>query len=365
MSKVCYGAPNLYFLFMAMSLFNLTVNGEMVYIVPRSWTSGAYFQMFREYLFSHGSLDHLHLFVSRNKVFSGENVLQETIIVKVTKRSQSPTIDVTSSDDSRFDNLHRLTLPSENVIYGKNKYVYLITSPEEAKILESVQKFPYTLPDLGLRMKTGLTVDFREREYVLDQQESGAVPMFFAQHIQDGRVIHPIGKSGEWLRKCKEGLLQKNSNYLFVKRFTSKEERRRLQCGIYLTENFPEYDRISTQNKINFIDNSTHNLSKEIVFGLYVLFSSTIYDKYYRILNGSTQVNSTEVNTMPVPDLETIANMGRELSFCKYWSTEMCDCILEGYLNVKDKRGQETANGFWHAPQAAERNVLPGTACVG
>lgn len=46
MPDVCYGAPNLYFLFASMSLFNLKDDGEMVYIIPRSWTSGAYFKNF-------------------------------------------------------------------------------------------------------------------------------------------------------------------------------------------------------------------------------------------------------------------------------------------------------------------------------
>ncbi|MDU6959533.1 MAG: rRNA adenine N-6-methyltransferase family protein, partial [Veillonella dispar] len=39
MPDICYGAPNLYFLFIAMGVFNLFQKGELVYIVPRSWTS--------------------------------------------------------------------------------------------------------------------------------------------------------------------------------------------------------------------------------------------------------------------------------------------------------------------------------------
>ena len=69
MPEVCYGAPNLYFIFASMGLFNLCENGEMVYIIPRSWTSGAYFKRFREYFLTEGKLEHIHLFVSRNKVF--------------------------------------------------------------------------------------------------------------------------------------------------------------------------------------------------------------------------------------------------------------------------------------------------------
>lgn len=90
MPDVCYGAPNMYFIFAAMGLFNLKDESEMVYIIPRSWTSGAYFKRFREYFLLEGKLLHIHLFGSRNKVFDKEDVLQETIIVKVKKTSVKP-----------------------------------------------------------------------------------------------------------------------------------------------------------------------------------------------------------------------------------------------------------------------------------
>ena len=72
-------------------------------------------------------------------------------------------------------------------------------------------------------------------------------------------------------------------------------------------------------------------MSECLVYGLYVLFNSTLYDKYYRILNGSTQVNSTEINSMPVPDLECIQEMGRKLMMSKDYSEYNCNLILEGY----------------------------------
>ena len=43
-------------------------------------------------------MEHIHLFVSRNKVFDKESVLQETIIIKVRKTSEKPeTVTITSS----------------------------------------------------------------------------------------------------------------------------------------------------------------------------------------------------------------------------------------------------------------------------
>ena len=345
MPSICYGAPNLYFLFAAMALFNLKDKKEMVYIIPRSWTSGAYFEHFRRYFLSVGKLKHIHLFVSRDKVFEHENVLQETIIIKVEKSTVKPkSIKISCSNSNNdFAKIHAITLPYNVVVSDLNNYVYLVTKRSEAELLEKMGRWTDTLPSIGLKMKTGLTVDFREWQYLKDAAGENTVPMFFAQHIKNGHIVYPTGKHGEYLLRGKAGLLQKNSNYLFVKRFTSKEEKRRLQCGIYLSKQFPDFDVISTQNKINFIDNREHSLDEAAVYGLYVLFNSTAYDTYYRILNGSTQVNSTEINTLPVPKLTLIKEMGAKLMAAKDLSVGTCDQILEAYLHGEEGRSEKVS----------------------
>ncbi len=333
MSEVCFGTPNMYFLFASMSLFNLKDEGEMVYIMPRSWTSGAYFKRFRQYFLTEGKIMHIHLFASRNEVFDQEDVLQETIIIKLRKTKKVPqSVTITSSLSNKdFKNIKAFVAPYDLTVSGDDFYVYLVTDENGISVLDKLLKFKKTLPDIGVRMKTGLTIDFRHREELRDMEEESAVPLFYAQHIKQGGVCFPIQKEHEYVVTAKKGLMQDNRNYLFVKRFTSKEEKRRLQCGVYLAKNFPQYGKISTQNKINFIEGTASEMSECLVYGLYVLFNSTLYDEYYRILNGSTQVNSTEINAMPVPDLTSIQDMGRALMKMQDMSEESCDIILERY----------------------------------
>ncbi len=333
MPDVCYGAPNLYFLFAQMALFNLKNESEMVYIIPRSWTSGAYFKAFRQKFLHEGALEHIHLFVSRDKVFEKESVLQETLIIKVKKTLAKPErITITTTQSNRdFSEITTFTVPYSTVVSGDDCYVYLVTNEDEVEILNRLNQWNDTLPSLGLKMKTGLTVDFRNREALRDTAEEQAVPLFYAQHIQDGRVVFPIGKEHEYIVTTQPGLLQANANYLFVKRFTAKEEHRRLQCGVYLARKHSGYTTISTQNKINFIG-GLKALSECVVYGLYVLFNSTLYDCYYRILNGSTQVNSTEINSMPMPPMSVIEAMGKELIRTRDMSETSCDRILRSYV---------------------------------
>ena len=328
MAAVCHGAPNLYFLFWAMGIYNLKPKQEMVYIVPRSWTSGAYFKKFRDYLFDNCIITDIHLFESRDKVFGGESVLQETIIVKVKKSVNRPQIiNITTSSTSEFKDTRHFEAPY-NIVVPRNRFVYLITDEYEANVLKRINRLPNTLPDIHMRMQTGIIVDFRTREVLRNTMEEGAFPLLYSQHIKDGRVVWPIGKEGEVIKTDHPAYLQENSDFLLVKRFTAKEEKRRLQCGIYLKQRYIQYKYISTQNKVNFVKCD----SPGITYGLYVLFNSSLYDAYYRILNGSTQVNSTEINQMPVPDREVIEAMGRELMH-KDLTVTNCNLIVDRWIS--------------------------------
>jgi len=183
-------------------------------------------------------------------------------------------------------------------------------------------------------MKTGLTVDFRNRELLRNTSGDHIIPLFYSQHMREGRVIFPIGRENEYMSDELPGMVQVNRNYLFVKRFTVKEEHRRLQCAVYLADNYPEYKKISTQNKINFIDTiDKSDMGEELVFGLYTLLNSSIYDMYYRILNGSTQVNATEMNTIPVPSRKQLEVLGQKIIENGDYSTAYCDRILEEIIN--------------------------------
>ena len=302
----------------------------MVYITPRSWTSGAYFESFRKYLISNTSLERIHLFESRTDVFDKESVLQETMIFKLKKQQKhSPKVTIsTTNGNGDFSKIHHFEAPYDTVVSPLTNYVYLPANKENLKVLKTISSFGNTLPSLGMKMKTGLVVDFRVPELLESEKSENNVPLFYSRHIKEGKVSFPAGIEHEFVSNEKQSLLQKNRNYLFVKRFTSKEEKRRLQSGIYLKRKFPGYQFISTQNKINFIDGE-EELSECTVYGLYVLFNSTLYDSYYRILNGSTQVNSTEVNAMPIPNMLQIQEMGRMLIKSKDFSEENCDEILQ------------------------------------
>ena len=329
MPDILHGTTNRYALFCAMSLANLKPNGELVYILPRSWTSGTYFSRFREKLLSSSILTHIHLFSRRTGLFQTESIRQETMILKLKKTNEKPnTITITTTESSaKFSKKTTHTVPY-SLVFSPTHTILPVSNKIEIDTVTTVSSFTNTLSSLHLPMKTGLVVNFRNQDILRDDETVNTIPVFYPHHIQNGTIQFPKSIKQQYLLPIRKGIIQPNANYLFVKRFTSKEEPRRLQCGIYLKDRFPQYPYISTQDKLNFISTS----SLVTLFGLYVLFNSTLYDRYYRILDGSTQINSTEINQIPVPSLTIIDTMGEILQTKNSFTTKTCDEILSSYI---------------------------------
>lgn len=339
MQDVIYGQPNLYFLFMAKSVELLKPDGEMIFIVPRSWTSGTYFKKFRENFLENTRLTNIHLFVSRDKVFNKENVLQETMILRAvkTKEKQNDIQITQSNSNDDFDKIVKYDIEYDICVENDNeRYVYLPINDDDIKVLETVNEFDTKLKDIGLKLKTGLTVDFRNEKYMEKYATNENVPLFSSIHFKNGFINFPsnVEEEPQYINKDNTSLLQKNSNYLFIKRFSSKEENRRIQPAMFFKSEFENYDYISTENHINFIDAiDNKELTEDLIYGLYGLYNSTLYDKYYRLLNGSTQVNATEINNIPIPNEEQIKDIGKKLQNEMSVTTEICDNILLEAIN--------------------------------
>lgn len=335
MLSIVKGQPNIYFLFMAMAVKLLKKDGEMIYIVPRSFTSGSYFQKFREYFLENMKLTNIHLFHSRSDVFDSDKILQEAMILRAVKSTgERKDILVSSSHDLNFRGRTKQYIPYDTVVDNKsgNSYILIPTTLEEMQLLRSMECWNHNLLTLGFRLKTGPVVDFRATEFLKEEFSKETVPLFWANHFSKQKIVYPdtFAKKPQYIVRDpkSEKLLLENQNTLLIKRFTSKEEKRRVQCVIYHAKDF-NYEKIGIENHLNYIAKLKGKLSDEELFGLYALFNSTFIDVYYRILNGSTQVNATEMNAIPLPSIEAIKLIGQELIQKDELTTDICDEIIE------------------------------------
>ncbi len=338
MDSIIYGQPNMYFLFMALSAKLLKQDGQMIFITPRSFTSGLYFRKFREYLLNTVRLTNLHLFHSREDVFDSDKVLQEAIILKAIKKTQEiDTIQISASENMYMDGISVHEVPYDTVIdmNSDNLFIMIPTTEKEIDLLNIMKAWKYNLPSLGFKIKTGPVVDFRATELLREDVGENTVPLLMANHFSDYRITFPApnSKNPQYIVNTEESksLLLDSKNYILIKRFTSKEEKRRVQCALYLSEGFT-CKKVGIENHLNYVAKLKGEITEEEMFGLFALLNSSFIDLFYRILNGSTQVNATEVNAIPFPSLKEIKWIGKQLMEINGTSTNACDTIIEGVL---------------------------------
>ncbi|SFV58433.1 Modification methylase PstI [hydrothermal vent metagenome] len=308
MSYIVHGQPNIYMLFMAKSGELLTDKGEMVFITPRSFTSGTYFKKFREYLLDKLSLEHIHIFNSRKKHFKNETILQETIITKFIKEP-SDNITITSSEDSKFLVLNSLKVKREMIIERGRNIIGIPSSKEDIEVLKLFSASQQTFRDMGYKISTGKVVTFRSREYIhidkynLFSSNQKSVPLLWMQNFKKEKLIFPLDSKKEQyiqnLDKTKS-LLIKNENYIIVKRFSSKEQHRRINIGYIFKDKLP-YDYLGLENHLNYIYREERQLKKDEMKLLGSFLTSKEVDQYFRIFNGNTQVNATDILNLPIP----------------------------------------------------------------
>ncbi len=301
MREYVYGQPNLYTLFMCKAVNNLKSGGKFVFITPRSWTSGRYYKIAREFLLGNLCLTDLLLFEDREKVFDGEDVLQETLItVGIKSEVQVPQIDVFTSLGEKTSGRPITADAAAIKGVGEDNYLLLPSTEEDLQIIHQMASITDTFESLGYCFKTGPVVEFRNKHALSKNRKDGYVPMYRTANIINGKCIFPAKTDkAQYVKADETKLLLSNMNTVFVRRMSTKEEPRRLQSCVYYKTSSNPY--ISIENHVNYlvhIDGTP--LSAEEVEWINGLLMSEEYDIYYRIINGSTQVNASEINKLPL-----------------------------------------------------------------
>ena len=337
-SVIVHGQPNIYALFMAVATMQLRTGGSGVFLTPRSYLGGAYFQAFRKFFFSRMSPKQVHLFESRKKAFEKDGVLQENIVLCAQRIELSDTVDSIASilisssagiTDLPDRNVRCLPLSIITTNLAQGSVLRVPVTERDEGVLSLVDSWPSSFEKLGLQVSTGPVVAFRAEPYIsaeesLDQQ---TVPLLWMQNIRPMQTTWPLpaSRKSQYISALPESqhLLLPVNNYVLLRRFSSKEEPRRLVAAPFLREHFP-YKKIGIENHINYISRPSTELSRDEIFGITALLNSQFLDRYFRIVSGNTQVNATELRSMPLPDLDCICEIGRRV----FHTPEKLDEIL-------------------------------------
>ena len=327
---------NLYSAFVALAILLLKPHGELVAIIPRSFCNGPYYRSFRKLLLTQMSVCQVHLFEARNKAFGSDGVLQENVVLYLRKSPALSKLQISTSTDGFFSDFRVREVELREVIREDDPDMIIHipnTTPGERQPLRDAAV--YTLKDLQLQISTGPIVDFRLREYLRDTLVTGSAPLLYPGHLANGRLRYPLTKGSKANAIAVTVETQKwlfpNGCYVLVRRFSSKEERKRVVAGVVLPNELPGM-LLGIENHLNVFHCNRNGLAIDLAWGLAGYLNSTRVDEYFREFSGHTQVNASDLRFLPYPSASTLKQLGQEFQAISRFDQDSVDTLVNMYL---------------------------------
>ncbi|WP_226782548.1 Eco57I restriction-modification methylase domain-containing protein [Oceaniglobus trochenteri] len=294
---------NLYTAFVAVALQQMDDGGEIVAITPRSFCNGSYYEPFRRLLLGGSAISNLHVFESRRSSFKDDDVLQENMIFRVRKGCAQGDVSLsTDLTDPR-------AVPFSDIVRPSDRHAFIRLPVSGNDLADSVQALPCVLADLGIKVSTGRVVDFRTRDNLRKEPGDDTVPLIYPQHFHDGGIRWPIPDFRKHNALADNDdtakLITPAGIYVLTKRFTAKEEKRRLVASIY------DGGRAGFENHLNYFHEGGEGLPLDLAKGLAAFLNSEAVDQYFRIFSGHTQVNATDLRNLHYPSRDQLEALGR------------------------------------------------------
>ena len=310
---------NLYAAFVWLAACLTRPGGEVVAITPRSFCNGPYFRRFRKALLGLVNLRHIHTFESRKQAFADDSVLQENVIFHgIRNEDRRGTVRISVSRGLGFRDMQVREVPFQEVVVpdDRDAFIHLIERDDGRQVMERMSQLGTTLAELGLEVSTGRVVDFRARDFLRKDPEPGTVPLIYPCHFEDGFVHWPLkgAKKPNAIASSDqtEDLLVPAGYYVLTKRFTAKEERRRI-VGVIYDPTRIDAPFVGFENHLNYFHSRGRGLPPDLARGLAVFLNSSLLDQYFRLFSGHTQVNAADLRRMRYPSKEQMLRLGCEM----------------------------------------------------
>jgi adenine-specific DNA-methyltransferase len=331
---------NLYTGFISLIQRLLEPGGQLVGITPRSFCNGPYFRNFREDFLDNLEVHRLHVFESRDAAFRDDSVLQENVIFHAVRgRKQPGAVVISSSSGENGDVVAEKLIPFTEIVHPHDpeKFIHIPSASGHAAAKKTMDALHSSLGSLGLSVSTGRVVDFRLKSALRREPEKDTVPLVYPCHFNGGTVQwpKPEGRKPNAILNNAETRpwLVRSGVYLLTKRFTSKEERRRLVACIF-DPAAVQAEWLGFENHLNYLHSNGHGLDRSLAAGLFAFLNSTVVDQYFRRFSGHTQVNATDLRKLAYPDRETLQAMGAEMRTLDLSQDEL-DELVEKFLHAR------------------------------
>lgn len=305
---------NLYTAFVALAALRMRPGGEIVAIIPRSFCNGSYYRPFRDLVLDSCAVRQIHLFDSRSKAFKDDDVLQENVIIHLVKGEKQGRVTVSVSHDATFADYQKTEFaPSEIVQPGDSER--FIRIPTEEGHADVPTCCTHSLKETGLEVRTGPVVGFRVKEFWQHEPQEDSVPLLYPHHFVSGELVwpkqHKKKPNALTLSPKVSKDLMPRGHYVLVKRFSTKEEKRRI-VAYHVDDCALDSPYIGFENYWNVFHVGKKGLDEQTARGLAIFLNSTVLDTHFRSFSGHTQVNATDLRSIKYPSREALKSLGNK-----------------------------------------------------
>jgi adenine-specific DNA-methyltransferase len=286
------------------------------------------------------ALHRIHSFESRDRAFSDDQVLQENVILHGDKSPMGHSKLVVSSTMGPDDDWPSwYEVEPEKVVRADDpdRFIHIPADSMSEALVARMDQFQTRLVDLGLEASTGRVVDFRSSEALRDEPGRHTAPLIYPSHMVSGYVQWPRtgGKKPNALAvdSTTRELLVPRGFYTLVKRFSSKEEPRRIVAAVYDPARLPPSD-VAFENHINYFHALGRPLGRDLACGLAAFLNSSLVDSFFREWSGHTQVNASDLRRLRYPTRAQLEALGATIDETFPCQDEIDRRLEEGLLDM-------------------------------
>lgn len=327
LKDISYGQPNLYSLFMGLSVKLLKENGIYVVLSPRSYLSGMYNEKLRKYIFNESRLIHIHSFYNRGFF---QNANQEVIISAFVKDKEISGIDIFYNNDFKCN------IQFKDLLYDSNKNSLIVPRCYEDVELYKLMNRLTTMDNIGIGISVGPVVQFREKLVTKELYNDNLVPLIVAKDIFNNSIFYyereNIRKTHNKAISIESTNLVKNSNYVLLQKVMAKDDNNSIVIAV-LEKQYFRYKYLGIDNNILYFHKKDKKnlMTKDECYGLFCYINSYIFQQYYLLINSTHTINVSDFENIRFPSMDILKKMGKCIKKRKDKSKKACTEILLQY----------------------------------
>ncbi len=309
-----FGHANLYGIFTDMALRHTRPGGIIAYVTPTGFLAGEYFKNLRALLGRNAPPVTIDFVSARRGVF--DDVLQETLLATYRRGGKSKVVTVHEIRPAagpggavEVETAGKVPFPADPAqpwLLPRNR--------QEAPLVARLARMSHRLADWGYSVSTGPLVWNRHKSQLRERPGRNRLPLIWAEAVTpDGRFLFRAEKRNHapYFELCKgDEWLVIDEPCVLLQRTTAKEQQRRLIATALPQEFLAEHGGAVVENHLNMLY-PAHDDPPVTADVLAAFLNSTAADRAFRCVSGSVAVSAFELEALPIPDPEELAELHR------------------------------------------------------